>query len=104
MGSQQASDEVNIPSSWGAGSNRIAAVGGEGNTPPSITAGNNADKQFDQDPDHQVSFFLHHALIILVLYMLLHQAFLLVLATRVMIPVYIYIYMSNSIDFFFPLR
>jgi hypothetical protein len=95
MGSHQASDEVNIPSSWGAGSNRIAAVEEEGNTPPSITAGNNADKQFDhdhhdQDPDHQVSFLLQHALILLVL--LLHQAFLLVLATRDMIPEYIYIY------------
>ncbi|XP_062158478.1 metal transporter Nramp7.2-like [Alnus glutinosa] len=55
MGSHQASDEVNIPSSWGTGSNRIAAVEEEGNTRPSITAGNNADKQLDhdQDPDHQ---------------------------------------------------
>jgi hypothetical protein len=58
MGSQQASDEVNIPSSWGGGSNRIAAIEEDGNTPQSITANNAHDKElFDHDdPNHQVSF------------------------------------------------
>ncbi|KAE8100691.1 hypothetical protein FH972_018562 [Carpinus fangiana] len=55
MGSQQASDEVNIPSSWGGGSNRIAAIEEDGNTPQSITANNAHDKElFDHDdPNHQ---------------------------------------------------
>ncbi|XP_059453679.1 metal transporter Nramp7.2-like [Corylus avellana] len=60
MGSQlQASDDqVNIPSSWGGGSNRIAAIEEEGNTPPPITANNAHDDKelFDHDhddPNHQ---------------------------------------------------
>lgn len=70
MGSQlQASDDqVNIPSSWGGGSNRIAAIEEEGNTPPPITANNAHDDKelFDHDhddPNHQV-FFIYTCMIL----------------------------------------
>ncbi|XP_017980978.1 PREDICTED: metal transporter Nramp5 [Theobroma cacao] len=54
MGSlQQQATDLELPQSWGGGSNRIAAVNVEGSTPESFPSNDNKSSDHDHDPDHE---------------------------------------------------